>query len=59
MRLFKRAKQADAVPKCPGCGERVPAGALECSMCGRDLEAQHRVAQETGAEGRELGRHWA
>jgi hypothetical protein len=59
MRLFKRAKQVDEVPTCPECGERIPTGALACSMCGHDLEPQRGIAQALGAEGRELGRHWA
>jgi hypothetical protein len=59
MRLFKRANHIDDVPKCPECGERIPKGALECSMCGHDLEAHHSVAQAPGAESRELGRRWA
>jgi hypothetical protein len=59
MRLFNRAKQPDAAPKCPECGEQIPAGAHECSMCGHDLEAQHSIAQAPGAEERELGRPFA
>ena len=59
MRLFKRAKQADDVTKCPECGERIPVGALECSMCGHDLDPQHYVPQAPGGEARALARHWA
>ena len=59
LRLFNRAKQPDPSTPCPGCGERIPEGALACSMCGHDLEAQHSIAQAPGAEERELGRRWA
>ena len=55
MRLFKRAKHAHAAPKCPGCGERLPAGALECSMCGRDLVSAQSAVQAPGGEEREFG----
>lgn len=59
MRLFKRAQHGHEAPKCPGCGERIPADALECSMCGRDLEAAQSAVQAPGGEERELGRRWA
>ncbi len=35
MRLFQR--KTEDVPRCPSCRERVPDGATECAMCGRDL----------------------
>ena len=59
MRQFKRTKHAHEASKCPGCGERFPAGALECSMCGHDLEAAQSAVQASGGEERELGRRWA
>ena len=37
MRLFKRKTEVDDTPRCPSCRERVPDGADECAMCGRDL----------------------
>lgn len=38
MRLFKRKPPIDDdAPTCPACHERVPEGAVECAMCGRDL----------------------
>ena len=38
MGLFRRKTVlADDAPRCPECGERVPGGAGECAMCGRDL----------------------
>lgn len=38
MRLFKRKPPIDdETPRCPACRERVPEGATECAMCGRDL----------------------
>jgi rRNA maturation endonuclease Nob1 len=39
MRLFKRKTPPAPVPRCPECGERVPAEVEECAMCGRDLSA--------------------
>jgi rRNA maturation endonuclease Nob1 len=40
MGLFKRKTSAAPAPRCPECGERVPAEAEECAMCGRDLSAR-------------------
>jgi DNA-directed RNA polymerase subunit RPC12/RpoP len=37
MRLFKSKTPIDDAVRCPECGERVPEGADECAMCGRDL----------------------
>jgi hypothetical protein len=37
MRLFKRKTDLDDAARCPSCRERVPEGATECAMCGRDL----------------------
>lgn len=38
MGLFKKKVSAEEdVVRCPTCRERVPDGALECAMCGRDL----------------------
>jgi hypothetical protein len=57
------AVQAEArsrVLKCAGCGEIAPEGALECSMCGEELDPKRSVAlQASGGEAREVGRHWA
>lgn len=59
MRLFKR-KRDQEVLKCAGCGELAPEGALECSMCGEELDLRRSVAlQAPGGEAREVGRHWA
>ena len=59
MRLFKR-KRDDEVLKCAGCGELAPEGALECSMCGEELDPKRNVAlQAPGGEAREVGRHRA
>jgi hypothetical protein len=59
MRLFKR-KRDHEVLKCAGCGELAPEGALECSMCGEELDPKRSVAlQAPGGEAREVGRHWA
>ena len=39
MGLFKRKPPIDdEAPRCPECRERVPEGATECAMCGRDLQ---------------------
>jgi rRNA maturation endonuclease Nob1 len=58
MRLFRR-KRDHAVLKCAGCGERIPEGALECSMCGEELDPKRDMAlQAPGGEAREVGRHW-
>jgi hypothetical protein len=50
MRLFKRKPDDDEdVMRCPSCEERVPEGAVECAMCGRDLRAvvaEHSAGQE-------------
>jgi hypothetical protein len=46
MRLFRRKPPVDDAPRCPECRERVPDGAVECAMCGRDL----RDAREHEAE---------
>ena len=35
MRFLKRRSQGEDAVECPECGERMPAGALECAMCGR------------------------
>lgn len=40
MALFKRKSKNDDDPRCPSCGERVPPGANECAMCGRNLAAE-------------------
>ncbi len=38
MRLFKRKPtNEDMTTRCPDCGERVPAGVRQCTMCGRSL----------------------
>ncbi len=38
MGLFKRKPTGDdEAPRCPSCGERVPAGVRQCTMCGRSL----------------------
>ena len=37
MRLFRRKTEINDAPRCPACRERVPEGALQCAMCGRDL----------------------
>jgi DNA-directed RNA polymerase subunit RPC12/RpoP len=37
MSLFKRKPEIDDAVRCPSCRERVPQGAAECAMCGRDL----------------------
>jgi rRNA maturation endonuclease Nob1 len=48
MRLFKRKSPIDDdALRCPACRERVPDGAVECAMCGRDL----RDVRELQAEG--------
>ena len=58
MRLFKRRRNEEAL-KCVGCGERVPDGALECSMCGEELDPKREAALQTpGGEAREVGRRW-
>lgn len=36
MGLFSRDKKERMLP-CPDCSQLLPADALECSMCGRDL----------------------
>ena len=59
MRLFKR-KRDDEVLRCAGCGELAPEGALECSMCGEELDPKRSAALQTpGGEAHEVGRHWA
>ena len=59
MRLFKRRRDDD-VRKCACCGERAPEGALECSMCGEELDPKQTAAlQAAGGEAREVGRRWA
>ena len=59
MRLFKRKRDDEAL-KCAGCGELAPEGALECSMCGEELDPKRSVAlQAAGGEAREVGRRWA
>ena len=58
MRLFKRNRD-DAVLKCAGCAERVPEGALECSMCGEAFDPKGSAVLRTpGGETREVGRRW-
>jgi hypothetical protein len=55
MRLFKRGAPGDDAIKCPDCGERVPDGAHECSMCGHDLGNGHggpRAATEVAEDQR-------
>jgi hypothetical protein len=59
MWLFKPAKHADEVTKCPERGGADSRGSARMFVCGHDLEAQHSVAQAPCAEARELGRHWA
>jgi hypothetical protein len=52
LRLFKRKSDIDDGPRCPACRERVPDGAVECAMCGRDLTelaaARDREREEVG-----------
>jgi len=51
MGLFKRkAILEDDAVRCPGCAERVPDGAAQCAMCGRDLADV--TADGRGAEDR-------
>jgi hypothetical protein len=58
MRLFKRRRDAETL-RCAGCGERAPAGAFECSMCGEELDPKRSAALQTpGGETREVGRRW-
>ena len=51
MRLFKRKSPIDDEgPRCPACNERVPEGATECAMCGRNLQdLASRDEQRIGA----------
>src|SRR5687767_5166001 len=53
MRLFKRKPEIDDAVRCPSCRERVPEGAAECAMCGRDLtrrgDARERDSERVGA----------
>ena len=50
MRLFKPKTEIDDTPRCPTCRERVPEGASECAMCGRDL-TDLRETPARGGEG--------
>ena len=53
MGLFRRKPELeeDAV-RCPRCDERVPEGAVECAMCGRDLRdvVSHHEAWEVDVD---------
>ena len=51
MRLFKRKPVGDEVPRCPDCAERIPDGAVECAMCGRDLRDLIEVVPQGDAAG--------
>ena len=48
MGLFKKKlSDDDDDVRCPNCGERVPAGSRQCTMCGRSLAD---VADEAARE---------
>jgi hypothetical protein len=38
MSLFTRKPDEREPKRCAGCGERLPEGARECTMCGRRVE---------------------
>jgi hypothetical protein len=48
LRLFKRKTEIDDAPRCPACRERVPDGAAECAMCGRDLTDRSELRMSRG-----------
>ncbi len=51
MRLFKRKPtNEDVTTRCPDCGERVPAGVRQCTMCGRDLDDVSATAERERAD---------
>jgi DNA-directed RNA polymerase subunit RPC12/RpoP len=49
MRLFRRKPPVDDAPRCPECRERIPDGAIECAMCGRDLRDVREQEGESAA----------
>ena len=52
MGLFKKKVSAEEdVVRCPTCRERVPDGALECAMCGRDLTDMLSAEQGSSTSG--------
>jgi hypothetical protein len=50
MRLFKRKAPIDDAVRCPECGERLPDGADECAMCGRDLHGSATLPAGSAAD---------
>ena len=55
MALIKRkAPSEDISPRCPNCHERVPEGARQCTMCGRNLaDVATEAARERATEAHE------
>jgi hypothetical protein len=51
MGLFRKKSTADEdAERCPHCRERVPAGAVECMMCGVALEPLRSVESRDEAK---------
>ncbi len=50
MSLIKRKQASDDEPvRCPNCGERLPEGARQCTMCGRSVADVSAEAQRERA----------